>query len=876
MAKIYTLVSLILLVNAAFSQMAIEWQKSYGGASGEIAFSAIETPDGGFAIVGFTYSNNGDVSGNHGDDDVWVVKVDNEGSLLWQKTLGGSGQDIGTSILNTPDNGLIILASTLSNDGDITNNHGSQDIWIIKLDSVGNIDWQKTYGGSSSEYGGNFIDVTDGIVIVGTTMSNDGDVSGHSGFSTDIWLFKIDYLGNLIWQKCVYSPKAHRGNNLRKTSDGGFYISSDSYDFDPICFDDVDARIVKVDSIGNFDFDYCRGGIGGDVTFNIIPNITNGITYSNVIGNGGGNITNFYGWQDVWLVNQDSLGNIVWQKTFGGSARDVSINLLKTNDNKFLFAGTTESINGDITNYIGAGDAWLVKVDEFGSLVYSLCFGGTKYDEAWNSITTSDGKLLFVGSSSSDNIDVSQNKGLWDFWIVKLSEHYNSISGKVFADLNSNFIRDSSENYISNHSIIELNSGRSGFSNLNGDYNVLVLDSGNFIASTPPIPYYWPAPITHSAYFSGINQIDSLNDFAFQPLGIVNDLKINISPITPFRPGFNASYNLHYKNIGTTSLTGTVVFYPDANVSFVSSDITPTLITGDSVLWSTPVLNPYDDGNILVTVNVNQNTSIGSMVNSGVKIEPIAGDTNPSNNIAYWEVLVTGAIDPNDILVNKETITTTELANSTYLEYLVRFQNTGNDTAFTVKVMNNITQMLDVSTFEFVNSSHPLEINYGNHSRLFEFKFENILLPDSNTNELLSHGFVRYRIKPFDTLSVGDLIENTAAIYFDFNAPVITNTAVTEVVLPTFVPAIKEEFNFSLYPNPTTGELNISFTLKETSHVKIELFNSLGQIVNTIEDKKLNSGENRINFSTENIPEGIYHLKFSVNGNTIAKMVVKM
>jgi hypothetical protein len=161
-------------------------------------------------------------------------------------------------------------------------------------------------------------------------------------------------------------------------------------------------------------------------------------------------------------------------------------------------------------------------------------------------------------------------------------------------------------------------------------------------------------------------------------------------------------------------------------------------------------------------------------------------DANPSCNNSNWEVYTTGSFDPNDILVNEDTLYHHATQQFPWLEYIIRFQNTGNDTAFTVKILNPIdTNKLNLSTIEFVNASHPVNLNWINYQRNMEFKFENILIPDSNTNEPLSHGFVRYRIQPKTNLSAGDSITNFAAIYFDFNEPVITNTAKTIIILPT-------------------------------------------------------------------------------------------
>ncbi|MBL0095585.1 MAG: hypothetical protein IPP46_03130 [Bacteroidetes bacterium] len=131
--------------------------------------------------------------------------------------------------------------------------------------------------------------------------------------------------------------------------------------------------------------------------------------------------------------------------------------------------------------------------------------------------------------------------------------------------------------------------------------------------------------------------------------------------------------------------------------------------------------------------------SIGTLINSSVHIEPYATDDNPICNNSNWEVYTTGSFDPNDILVNEDTLTTTQLSNAPWLEYIIRFQNTGNDTAFTVKILNPIdTNKLNLSTFEFTNASHPVNLNWINYQRNMEFKFENILLVDSNTNEPLS------------------------------------------------------------------------------------------------------------------------------------------
>jgi hypothetical protein len=194
-----------------------------------------------------------------------------------------------------------------------------------------------------------------------------------------------------------------------------------------------------------------------------------------------------------------------------------------------------------------------------------------------------------------------------------------------------------------------------------------------------------------------------------------------------------------------------------------------------------------------------------------VRIEPVAGDANPACNHARWQLLTTGSFDPNDILVDEDTLSTTQLAASPYLEYIIRFQNTGNDTAFTVKISNPIdTTKLQLSSIEFVSSSHPVNLKWIDYRQNMEFTFADILLPDSNTNELLSHGFVRYRIQPKTNLVAGNIITNNAGIYFDFNEPVLTNTAVTSIVLLSSIAASGIQTPISVYPNPASSSITIA------------------------------------------------------------------
>jgi hypothetical protein len=213
------------------------------------------------------------------------------------------------------------------------------------------------------------------------------------------------------------------------------------------------------------------------------------------------------------------------------------------------------------------------------------------------------------------------------------------------------------------------------------------------------------------------------------------------------------------------------------------------------------------------------------------------------------------------------------------LEYIIRFQNVGNDTAFTVRIFNPIdTNKLELNTLDFVSSSHPVDMQYVFHERHMKFTFNNVLLVDSITNEPMSHGFVRYKIKPKSNLVVNDSISNDATIHFDFEAPVLTNTVVTTVVSPTGFNAgqpAPDNVTVWVWPNPVKENLSVGIKLNTASEITIEVLNILGQSVAT---KKIKGerGENRVDMSLEELPSSVYVIRTDVGGKLIQTKFIKL
>jgi hypothetical protein len=226
----------------------MKWQRCLGGDNYDWAHSIQQTSDGGYVVAGETQSNDGNVSGNHGGADYWVTKLNGSGNLVWQKCLGGDGNDLAHSIRQTSDGGYVVAGSTESNGGDVSGNHGLHDYWVVKLDSSGSIVWRKCLGGNNSDWASSIQQTSDdGYVVAGATLSNDGDVSGNHG-SNDYWAVKLDSSGNLVWRKCLGGNNSDWASSIQQTSDGGYVVAGATLSNDGDVSEDF--WVVKLDSSG--------------------------------------------------------------------------------------------------------------------------------------------------------------------------------------------------------------------------------------------------------------------------------------------------------------------------------------------------------------------------------------------------------------------------------------------------------------------------------------------------------------------------------------------------------------------------------------------------------------------------------------------------
>ena len=350
----------------------IQWAKCLGGTNDDVVSSIIQTKDGGFAVAGYTASRDGDVSGSHDTGsgywgDYWVVKLSAAGAIQWQKCLGGTFQDLGSSIIQTADQGFAIAGSTTSSDGDVTGYHNSGDFWIVKLNASGDLAWEKALGGDNQDGASSIIQTSDsGLVVAGLTGSTDGDVTGNNG-GWDGWILKLNASGDLQWQKCVGGSSYDYAESILSTSDGGFIAACYTHSNDS-------------DVSGN------HGGLG-----------------------------------DAWIVKLSSTAQIQWQKCIGGSGTDFPLSIIHTTDGGFAVAGYTTSNDCDVSGNHGGSDGWVIKLTAEGGIQWQKCIGGSGDDVAESISQTANGDLVVAGYTKSNNGDVSGNHGSNDVWVVKLS-----------------------------------------------------------------------------------------------------------------------------------------------------------------------------------------------------------------------------------------------------------------------------------------------------------------------------------------------------------------------------------------------------------------------------------------------------------------------
>jgi len=398
-------VSGLLVVSWVFALAQVPdtlWTRTYGGEENDEGFSVKQTSDGGYIIVGQTYSFGA------GEYDIWFIKTDSIGDTLWTRTYGGVGSERGNSVQQTSDGGYIIAGSTSSYGA------GADDVWLLKTDSLGDTLWTRTYGGTGWDYGMSAQQTTDGgYIIAGNTNS-----FGAGTYDYDIWLIKTDSLGNILWVKTYGGDLLDICNAMQQTTDGGYIIAGSTTSYSQY----TSVYLIKTDQNGEIDWikvidvgNYSEEGRSVQQTSDGGYIIT-GVTRSDN--------------EDLLLIKTDANGDTEWIKIYDHDQNDYGRYVFQTQDGGYAIVGWTGYL---VANRLYL---WIIKTTSRGDTVWTRIYGEPGgYGEAGHSIQqTVDGGYIVCGGTTS------YGAGGVDIWLLKLGSETNITEDKQ-NNANNNFLR---------------------------------------------------------------------------------------------------------------------------------------------------------------------------------------------------------------------------------------------------------------------------------------------------------------------------------------------------------------------------------------------------------------------------------------------------
>ena len=459
---------LFLFIPLFIQSQSILWEKSYGGNYADYLFDVQPTADYGFILAGSSLSDKSGTKkeDNQGDLDYWVWKMDENGKLDWQKSLGGTGFDLLKSIKSTKDGGFILAGTSNSDLGFHKKDSckGNTDYWVIKLNAKGEEQWQKTIGGSGQEELLCAFQTTDGGYILGGSSSSDKSITltSKNGVATtkkdptaksepsrgnmDYWVVKLNSQGEVQWQRTYGGRYADELRSMEQTKDGGYILGG--YSNSPESGDKTQASIgigdfwvIKIDNFGQIEWQRTYGGNGDNQLYVIHQtqdqgyiiggnsNSTNSLTAK------GGTVSNG---TDFWLLKTDSRGNEQWSQTYDYGKVDILTSLVENKDHTFLIGGYAQNDNSNENGLMlkkqenGINDYIALKVDAKGQEIWMQSVGSSGEDILRKLIETRDGGYILAGTSNSaSSLDKNSNIGSNDFWVVKLQDKAKTEPAKI-------------------------------------------------------------------------------------------------------------------------------------------------------------------------------------------------------------------------------------------------------------------------------------------------------------------------------------------------------------------------------------------------------------------------------------------------------------
>ncbi len=475
-----------------------------------------------------------------------------------------------------------------------------------------------------------------------------------------------------------------------------------------------------------------------------------------------------------------------------------------------------------------------------------------------NGATTEDIYSLTAGNYSVIITDANGNCITYNYNVTTIPS-YGYITGFLYNDVNQNCVYDAGDSPLTNYYVTVTNgiNTYSGITNASGYYSIWVPNGSYTVVPSSSLNLTSGCTTSYNVTVTS-GSVSNNNNFSYTIPPVYDVCVSTWSPGVV--PGFNGTYYIYLSNYSTLPVSGTICFNLPSILNYVSSTPAGATVSGSSICWNYTNITAYTTI-YTVTFYTPTTVSLGTPTVAVVTATVSSGtDINPACNTYTYTRPVTGSFDPNDKTVSPAGVGATGdiQLSETEFNYLIRFQNTGNGPAVNIVVDDTISGLLDLQSLEVLNVSHDYVVQLLPNN-LLRFRFDNIMLADSTSNEPASHGHIQFRINKLSTPIVGQVIENTAYIYFDFNEPVITNTAINTYVSPSSVfNESSENGNVKIYPNPFSETTTFVVNSTKTNEAySFELFDVLGKKV--MEQNNITAKQFSIN--RNNLENGMYFYK---------------
>ena len=357
--------------------------------------------------------------------------------IVWNQFMGGAGFDNAAGIaLNTEDGSMYIGGTIRSTQGDVKNAPGGEaDFWVVKLNYKGELIWSKALGGKGTDEAKDIRRTQDGgCIIIGTSNSIDGHIKDPHG-KMDAWVVRLSKSGEIVWSRALGGTGNDKGNAILPTADGGFIVLGESGSKNgdmTMSYGGLDAWVCKLDADGQLIWQRSYGGSGSEAAMAAIELDDRSVVVLCATDSKNFEVEKSFGNKDLWLLRIEDLGKLLWAKSYGGEDNDEAHALVKAHDGGFLIAGTTFSLGGDIKSNKGYGDLLLLKTDFEGELQWTKTYGGSEPDGANQIFTTKDKNYVVVGTTQSKNGNITRNHGSYEGWVLKVDVKGNIVWQNTF------------------------------------------------------------------------------------------------------------------------------------------------------------------------------------------------------------------------------------------------------------------------------------------------------------------------------------------------------------------------------------------------------------------------------------------------------------